>query len=190
MAGPPQSGHSSQASPLHSIATRLKAKGIPNFGQVSANLYRGAQPSAEGLEELKKLGVAVVVDLRGTASAREQSALNQLGMQYVSIPSHCQFPSDGPWAQFLKVMRQNQGKKVFVHCRLGDDRTGMAVAAYRISEQHWSADEAMQEMREFGFSGVHHALCPGLADYEKDFPRRLQQDQAFKALTPAAPAPR
>jgi protein-tyrosine phosphatase len=168
--------------PQTEIGTHLKANGIPNFGQVTPNLYRGAQPSDEGIVELKKLGVNIVVDLRGAASQKEESAVTKLGMQYVSIPSHCPFPSDKPWAEFLKVVRENPGKKVFVHCRLGDDRTGMAVAAYRMANEGWSAEEAMKEMRAFGFSAMHHVICPGLAEYEERFPERMKKSPAFRDL--------
>jgi tyrosine-protein phosphatase SIW14 len=166
------------------MGTRLKAKGIPNFGEVTPTLYRGALPSTAGIESLKELGVNVVIDLRGSANKDEEATVTKLGMQYISIPSHCPFPQDEPFAKFLRVVRENPGKKVFVHCRLGDDRTGMAVAAYRMAEEGWSADEAMKEMKAFGFSAVHHAICPGLADYEGGFPQRLKTSQVFKELQP------
>jgi len=161
---------------------------VPNFGKVTPNLFRGALPSTEGLEALKKLGIGVVVDLRGRSQS-EEAAAAKLGMQYIAIPSHCPFPKDEPFAKFLRVIRENPDKKVFVHCRLGDDRTGMAVAAYRMAEEGWTADEAMKEMKTFGFSAVHHAMCPGLADYEESFPQRLKTSTAFKELRqPDAPA--
>ena len=166
------------------MGTRLKVKGIPNFGEITPNLYRGAQPSPEGLEALKNLGVNLVVDMRGEQNKDEEAAVTKLGMQYISIPSHCPFPKDEPFAKFLRVIRENPAKKAFVHCRLGDDRTGMAVAAYRMAEEGWSADEAMKEMRTFGFSAVHRAMCPGLADYEESFPQRLKTSRAFKELQP------
>jgi protein tyrosine/serine phosphatase len=162
----------------------MKAKGVPNFGQVTPNLYRGGQPGSEGLQALKDVGVNLVVDLRGSASKDEEATATKLGMQYVSIPSHCPFPKDEAFAKFLRVLRENSGKKAFVHCRLGDDRTGMAVAAYRMAEEGWSADEAMKEMKAFGFSTMHHAMCPGLADYEESFPQRLKTSRAFKELQP------
>jgi protein tyrosine/serine phosphatase len=167
------------------MGTRLNAKGLPNFGAVAPNLYRGALPRNEGFEELKKLGVNVVVDMRGK-SKDEEAAVRKLGMEYISIPSHCPFPNDGTFAKFLRVIRENPGKKVFVHCRLGDDRTGMAVAAYRMAEEGWSADEAMKEMKAFGFSTLHRAICPGMADYEEKFPERLKTSTAFKELRPQA----
>jgi len=37
-------------------------------------------------------------------------------------------------------------EKVFVHCRFGDDRTGVFVAAYRMAFDGWPAQQAMEEM--------------------------------------------
>jgi len=129
------------------------------------------------------MGIHVVVDLRGSPSRAERDAVAKLGMEYISIPSHCPFPSDKPWARFLEVVRENRGKKIFVHCRLGDDRTGLAVATYRIAYEGWSADEALREMKAFGFNGVHHLICPGMAEYVKGFPERLKTDPAFREFS-------
>jgi tyrosine-protein phosphatase SIW14 len=178
----PQSKNQDNPSPVHSIASRLSGTGIPRFGQVSETLYRGGQPSAEGLQELKRIGVQVVIDLRGSPSKTEREAVEKLGMEYVSIPSHCPFPNKKPWARFLGVVRENRGKKVFVHCRLGDDRTGLAVATYRIAEEGWSSEEALHEMKVFGFAGVHHVICPGMAEYVKKFPEQLKTDPAFREI--------
>jgi tyrosine-protein phosphatase SIW14 len=43
------------------------AQGVPNFHQVGDHIYRGAQPSKHGIENLAKLGVKTVIDLRGGA---------------------------------------------------------------------------------------------------------------------------
>jgi tyrosine-protein phosphatase SIW14 len=183
-AAPYQTEQAAPSPAQHAMGTRLHAKGIPNFAEVTPNLYRGAQPSHEGLEALKNLGINLVIDLRGGTNKDEEETAKKLGMQYISIPSHCPFPKDEPFAKFLRVIRENPAKKVFVHCRLGDDRTGMAVASYRMAQDGWSAEEAMKEMKTFGFSAVHRAMCPGLADYEESFPERLKNDQAFKELQP------
>jgi tyrosine-protein phosphatase SIW14 len=178
----PQSKNQDNPSPLHSMATRLKGTGIPRFARVSADLYRGGQPSAEGLQELERMDVRVIVDMRGSASDTERDAVTKLGMQYVSIPSHCPFPGDKPWARFLELMEQNRGKKVFVHCQLGDDRTGLAVASYRMAEEGWTPAEALKEMRAFGFAYWHRGICPGMESYVRSFPQRLEKDAAFQQL--------
>jgi protein tyrosine/serine phosphatase len=65
---------------------------------------------------------------------------------------------------------------------LGDDRTGMMIAAYRMAAQGWSADRAMREMELFGFTRVHHFICPSLAKYEENFPEHLKHRSAFKGV--------
>ena len=40
----------------------------------------------------------------------------------------------------------------------------------------------MQEMHEFGYRGLHHLMCPGLAGYEKSFPQRLQNGPVLENL--------
>ena len=166
----------------HSMGSRKHYVGLGNFGEVTPNLYRGGQPGADGLKELKTMRVSIVVDMRGSQSDHEKKAVEDLGMDYVSIPWHCPFPSDEPFIKFLKLVEQNPGKKIFVHCRLGDDRTGLAIATYRMAEEGWSADEAMKEMELFGFRDVHRVICPTLAHYEKEFPKHLKTNPAFKEL--------
>jgi tyrosine-protein phosphatase SIW14 len=164
----------------HPMGKHLKAKGIPNFGQVTPALYRGGQPSAEGFEKLAHMGIEIVVDTG--RSKRDETLIKNLGMAYVSLPWYCPFPKDEVFERFIKITRENPRKKIFVHCRLGDDRTGMMITAYRMGQQGWTAKEALQEMHEFGYRGVHHLMCPGLAGYEKSFPRRLQNKPVFESL--------
>src|SRR3954471_18432344 len=186
---PAQSARDTSPPTQRSMGSRKHYVGLPNFGEVTPSLYRGGQPGADGLKALKNMGVTIVVDMRGGHSQHEQAAVEKLGMEYVSIPWHCPLPSDEPFVKFLKVIEKNPGKKIFVHCRLGDDRTGMAVASYRMAAQGWSADEAMKEMELFGFRGVHHAICPGLASFEKKFPKELKTNAAFAGLAPPASPP-
>jgi tyrosine-protein phosphatase SIW14 len=172
----------------HTIGQRHQVSGLPNFGEVSPTLLRGGQPSPDGLKALAKMGVKIVVDARGDRTDTEGKIAGEVGMQYVPIPWRCPFPNDDVFIKFLKVVRDNPDKKIFVHCRLGDDRTGMMVAAYRMADQGWSADEAMQEMQQFGFSTIHHLMCPGLASYEQAFPEHLRRNPAFQGLQSSSQA--
>ena len=163
------------------IGRKLQEKGVPNFGEVTPTLYRGGLLNTEGLTALAKMGVKIVVDTHAN-DVSEEKTVKSLGMEYVAIPWHCPWPRDEVFANFLRVLRENRGKKVFVHCRLGDDRTGMMVAAYRMADEGWTADEAMNEMQTFGFTRAHHFICPGLASYEKHFPERLKENPAFAGV--------
>lgn len=164
----------------HEIGRHLQMRGVRNFGEVTPTLYRGGQPTSEGFEALAHMGIAIIVDTG--RSKRDERLIKNLGMTYVSLPWYCPFPKDRVFARFIEITRENAGKKIFVHCRLGDDRTGMMIAAYRMAVGHWTAKEAMEEMHEFGYRGIHHLMCPGLGRYEKSFPKRLQNDTVFENL--------
>jgi tyrosine-protein phosphatase SIW14 len=164
----------------YTMGRHLKAKGVPNFGEVTPTLYRGGQPSREGFQILDHMGIGIIVDTG--RSKRDEALVKRLGMEYVSLPWYCPFPKDKVFARFIEITRENPGKKIFVHCRLGDDRTGMMIAAYRMGVEHWTAKEAMEEMHEFGYRGIHHLMCPGLGRYEKSFPKRLRDDSVFENL--------
>jgi|SRR5581483_11152075 len=159
---------------------RRTLEGVRNFGEVTPNLYRGGKPTKAGLAALARMGVDIVVDVGSDEHERREAT--KLGMRYVAIPWHCYHKKDDFFARFLSLVRTNPGKRVFVHCRLGSDRTGMMVAAYRMAEQGWTAEAAKKEMQEFGFTFIHHFMCPGLGAYETSFPQRLQTSPAFQDL--------
>jgi len=178
-AEPPQTNPKTAAASEHTPGKRQTLLGVGNFGQVSPTLYRGGQPSPQGLEGLAKMGVNIVVDVRLSGRDKERKAVTNHGMQFVGLPWHCLFPKDEPFVRFLALLRENPGKKVFVHCRYGDDRTGMMIAAYRMAVEGWTPEEARQEMEKFGF---HRMICPSLGPYEHKFPERLRNNPAFKDL--------
>ena len=166
----------------HSNPDKSVRKNLPNFGEASTTLYHGGQPTKTGFHMLEKMGVNIVIDLRGNRES-ERKIVTHLGMQYVAMPWQCSFPKDRVFAEFLTFLRTNRGKKIFVHCRLGDDRTAMMIAAYRMAEDGWSAERAEKEMEKFGFSFAHRRLiCPGLSSYEEDFPHHFRTKPEFRDL--------
>lgn len=179
-----QSSPSATAPVLQSAyGEKLKLAGLPNGGKVTDALFRGAQPHAEGIEQLKKLGITVVVDLRGENRElieKERRQAESLGMRFVNIPvSGWSPPTNEQVAQFLTLFAGKK-EKVFVHCRFGDDRTGVFVAAYRMAFDGWPAQQAMEEMYFFGFNGFWH---PAMKSYIRDFPSKLK---TAPALSPFA----
>jgi tyrosine-protein phosphatase SIW14 len=171
-------------------AEKLKIAGVPNAGKISDVLFRGAQPSPQGLVELKKLGVTTVVDLRGNRGPvnRERAQAESLGMRFIDIPVNgWSAPSNAQVAEFLKLFQQDPTQKVFVHCYYGRDRTGVMVAAYRMAQQNWTSDQAIAEMDSFGF---RYYFYPSMKSYVRRFPIVFGADTAFAPLRPAASAPR
>lgn len=165
--------------------------GLPRFGSVSNQLYRGGQPEGPGFAELKKLGIDIVVNLRDETDeiARERKLVEALGMRFVSIPWRGkQDPKTEQVSEFLGLLRDNPERKVFVHCRRGAERTGVMVACYRMSRDLWSPDQALAEMEKYGFRGLRFGH---LKQFVRNFPTLLLSDPFLKTLAqPPVPSAR
>src|SRR5689334_5473566 len=78
------------------------AKGISNFGEVTgSSIYRGAQPTAAGIETLKSLGVRTVINLRHDPESWEEAKMVEAGFTYIWIPM---FASDVKPGQVENVL--------------------------------------------------------------------------------------
>ena len=135
---------------------------VPNFGQVEASVYRGGEPSPDGLQELKNLGIKVIIDLRepGSATNAEQQRARELGLRYTNIPfSAWAAPTPAKVEQVLSALEHaNALEPVFVHCRRGKDRTGTVIACYRIQHDGWDNQRALAEANRFGMSHAERAM--------------------------------
>lgn len=191
LSGLAQSPPSATTAPVMRSAygERLKLSGVPNGGKINDSLLRGAQPRQDGVQQLKNLGVTTIVDLRAEDPGRatwERQQAESLGMRFVSIPlDGWNPPSNEQIAQFLALFRNNPKEKVYVHCRYGEDRTGVFVAAYRMAMDGWQPQQAMNEMYYFGFNGMWH---PSMKSYIRDFPSRLKTAPALAQYRPTAPS--
>jgi protein tyrosine phosphatase (PTP) superfamily phosphohydrolase (DUF442 family) len=171
---------------------KLHITGIPNAGKITDVLYRGAQPTEMGLSELKILGITTLVDLRTEDREKiewERKHAESLGMRFVHVPvDGWSPPTDEQVVQFLSLLRDNPGQKIFVHCHFGDDRTGVFIATYRMVSQKWTAEQAIREMYFFGFNGLWH---PAMKTFVRDFPARLNSAPGlapFRILTAQPPS--
>ena len=169
-----------QSVQLTGFGERMQVPGMSNVGKLNGSLYRGSQPNAEGFEQLKKLGVTTIVDLRRQhpgAVKKERQRVEALGMHFVYIPaSGWSPPTDDELVQFFSFLQQHPKEKLYVHCWLGDDRTGVFLAAYRIVFEHWTAEKAFQEMLFFHFKNFWH---PSMRIYIQNFPAHFAQSPAF-----------
>jgi protein tyrosine/serine phosphatase len=159
--------------------------GVPNFHQVDAHVYRGAQPNGQGFNGLAKLGVKTVIDLRGEKS--EAPAVEHAGMHYVRLPwSGYKAPDDSQINAVLALLNDNAVWPVFVHCRRGADRTGTAIACYRISHDHWANQQALEEAKTFGMSSMEVAMQRFILHFTAPLAASGTVVATAPVLTPAA----
>jgi protein tyrosine/serine phosphatase len=133
-------------------AAPIKEPGLSNFYEVTTNLYRGAQPTVQGMKELKAFGVKTILNLRSFHSDNDLVAHGDFKLARLHMkPWHAE---DEDVVTFLKVVTDtnNLHLPVFVHCQRGADRTGMVCAIYRVVVCGWTKEAAIKEMKEGGFN--------------------------------------
>lgn len=142
-------------------AQPVSLAGAPNLHQVASNLYRSAQPNAEGMKNLEKLGIRTVVNLRAHHSDADEMKKTQL--KGVSIQIDTWKLSEDHVVQFLQIATDTNRAPVLVHCQHGADRTGTMCAMYRMAVQGWSREAAIREMTEGGYG--FHAVWDNLIEF-------------------------
>lgn len=143
-------------------------KGLTNFHKVSDTLYRGAQPSKDGIKSLADLGIKTVINLRGEDenSRAEQRDVEAAGLRYFSVAMPgLSAPTDKMIERILEIINSPESGPVFIHCKRGSDRTGTVVALYRISREGWTGERAITEARRYGMSFMEFGMRGYISDY-------------------------
>ena len=130
-------------------ARKMSLSGVRNFYQVTTNLYRGAQPTAEGMKQLKAMGIRTVITLREFHS--DQDMVEGAGLKSIRFKMSPMQASEDEVVEFLKAATDTNNVPVFVHCERGADRTGTMCAMYRITVCGWTKQQAIEEMKKGGF---------------------------------------
>ena len=132
-----------------------------NFFKVNDDLYRSAQPSKKGMRAYEAFGIRTVVNLR--ARHTDNSEAKGTGLVLVHIPTRTRkVASDEFVIKALQAVRDAE-KPALVHCMHGADRTGLIIAMYRVIEQGWSKEAALDEMRNGGFG--FHSIWEHIPEY-------------------------
>ena len=155
------------------VAQAVSKIRIDNFGQVDSSYYRGAQPQGQDYADLAALGVKTVINLTSDDSqANEQAMTEKAGMKYVAIPMTTHVaPTSAQLAEFLSIVNDPASQPVYVHCVGGKHRTGVMTAAYRITHNNWSPDQAFKEMKQFKFGADF--LHPEFKSFVYGYPTML-----------------
>jgi len=142
-------------------ATKLDRSGLPNLHKVNDHLYRGAQPTADGIKELEKLGVKTIVGLR--ANHTDKDILGDSKIVFEHIPMNTWHAEDEDVVRFLRIATDKSRQPVFVHCQHGADRTGLMCAVYRVAVDGWTKQQAIDEMTKGGFN--YHSVWTNLPKF-------------------------
>ena len=144
------------------------------FREVAPGLLRGGAPSPNDLAILKNVwGVKRIVSLDGKVGEQIAPFCQKLGLEQIIFP----IENTPDIKDNLKYLKDNIGDiltenmPVYVHCFHGKDRTGFAVAAYRLNSG-WDYDHALKEALDLdfgtGLSQKHKNLYTSILKDEND----------------------
>ena len=78
---------------------------IDNFGRLSGNYFRGAQPRGQDFASLAGLGVKLVIDLAQEGDINERANVEREGMKFMRIPMTTDVnPASADIDRFLKLV--------------------------------------------------------------------------------------
>ncbi len=162
------------------VGAQSPESGLPNFAKVNEKLYRGGQPTVQGFDALRRLGIRTVVDLRDDddRAGVERERVTAAGMRFVNVPLSNWFgPKDTKIDEVLRIIDAPENQPVFVHCRRGSDRTGTVIGAYRILREGWEFKRAMSEAESFGLGWWQFWMRDYLRDLARERGRRSTDDR-------------
>jgi protein tyrosine/serine phosphatase len=112
------------------------------------------------------MGVKTIIDLRRDYVPEERQWATEAGLNYFNLPlkSHQRATNDQA-KYFLSLVNDPANLPVYVHCKGGRHRTGALTAAYRITRDGWTAEQAWEEMKKYDFNDT---ILGGPAD-QKNF---------------------
>ena len=117
----------------------------------------GGQPSHQAYAKAAQSGYRSVLTLRtakdGVDLTRERLMVEQSGLRYFNLPIAAQLPRREQIDKFLKLARDPANQPMLVNCAFAE-RIAPLMMMFRIVEQDWTEDRAVEEAR---LSGGHKA---------------------------------
>lgn len=138
---------------------------VVNYNRLRPQIATAGLLQPGAVAELKALGIATIVDLRGPeeGTAVEKKAVEAAGLRYFNIPVTEGMPSDVQIAEFGRIVEDANNYPLIVHCASAN-RVGAMWTLYR-ARKGIPVEIAIEEGRTTGLQPPREA----------DVRRRLQQ---------------
>jgi protein tyrosine/serine phosphatase len=153
---------------------------LPNFHRINENLFRGGQPTAEGVKRLAELGIKTIINFRDAREnvEREKQYAEAHGLRFINLHLSNWFAArDEEIHAIIDVIRNPEHQPVFIHCKRGADRTGTVVAVYRMLFDGWTDKEANREAKERGIGWWQVWMKDYIKDYYKRMKSQIEKKQ-------------
>jgi protein tyrosine/serine phosphatase len=153
----------------------LERKHYRNFREVvPETLYRSGQLSPQGLAKVcNEYGIKTIVCLRENDRIDDKNPAQERWEETFALNNYITFvrlPPRSWWAvegqeppamvnvrRFLEVLNDpvKYPRPILLHCFAGEHRTGVYVAIYRMEVDHWTREQAVEELMRYGYVNFH-----------------------------------
>lgn len=138
----------------------------PKILCLSEDIATAGQPKEEAFAKLAANGFRSVLNLRTEAEGadlkREQELVEKSAMKYFNVPVVGSAPKVESVEAFIKIVKDKSNHPMLIHCASAN-RVGAFWMIYRVVEQGWATDKALEEATRIGLSN------PALTKFAQDY---------------------
>ncbi len=116
-----------------------------NHHRVDDRLVTGGHFVDDGMDEVRKRGITVIVDLRDEPPSGQEAKLAKAGIEWINVPVVWKDPRPEDFERFVEVMNKHSGDSVLVQCQ-ANYRASAMTYLYRVLVQEVSEDEARADL--------------------------------------------
>lgn len=137
---------------LDQIEQSLRAD-VPRLLCLTNSFATGAQPSDQAFGKLAANGFRSILNLRTAAEEvdleKEGKLVAEAGMRYFNVPVASNAPRAEQADEFIRVVKEKANHPMLIHCASAN-RVGAFMMIYRVVEQGWSEEKALEEATRIG----------------------------------------
>ncbi|WP_158633601.1 phosphatase domain-containing putative toxin [Tautonia sociabilis] len=100
-------------------------------------------------ERIRTIVTLTAINTHDPKYVDQQRVVRQTGVDWIIVPMRGSTATIEQLAEAADLLADPARQPVFFHCVGGHHRTNLALAAYRIRHQGWSADRAWEELERF-----------------------------------------
>ncbi len=117
--------------------------------QITPTLYRGLDPKVKDIQVLHDKGFKTIISLRTNPEKKKERLCDQLGMKWIQIKTGVfKVPTFDQMDQFRSIVNNPKNQPVYTSCEVDMDRTGVYIAAHRMVDLHWTAQQVADEFKQ------------------------------------------
>jgi protein tyrosine phosphatase (PTP) superfamily phosphohydrolase (DUF442 family) len=140
---------------LDKIEQSLKPD-VPRVLCLDSSFATGGQPTEQAFAKVAASGFRSVLSLRGPGEgidlARERALVEKTGLRYFNIPVVSSAPRAEQADEFIRLVKEKSNHPMLINCSTAN-RVGAFMMIYRVLEQGWSQERALEEALKIGLRG-------------------------------------